>query len=130
MDEQCYAGLGLKMIQLRRGDIVTINLNPTKGSETGKIKPCIVVTNDVYNRKVPVVQVVPVTEWTEKKGKILTNVVVVPDATNGLAKKSIADCLQTRPVDYRSRLVAAIGKLSITELQKTDSALKIIFDLK
>ncbi len=118
------------MIQLRRGDIVTINLNPTKGSETGKIKPCIVVTNDVYNRKVPVVQVVPVTEWTEKKGKILTNVVVVPDATNGLAKKSIADCLQTRPVDYRSRLVAAIGKLSITELQKTDSALKIIFDLK
>ncbi|MFN2266875.1 MAG: type II toxin-antitoxin system PemK/MazF family toxin [Desulfonatronovibrio sp.] len=27
--------------------IIDVNLDPTKGSETGKIRPCIVVTNDI-----------------------------------------------------------------------------------
>lgn len=118
------------MATLKRGDIITVNLNPTKGSETGKIRPCVVVTNNVYNQRVPVIQVVPITEWSEKKGKIVTNVVIEPDTNNGLAKKSVADCLQTRPIDYRQRLVAVKGKLSGEHLQKIDTALKIIFDLK
>lgn len=48
----------------------------------------------------------------------------------GLTKKSVADCLQTRPIDYRQRLVAIKGRLSEEHLQKIDTALKIIFDLK
>ncbi len=89
------------MTKLQRGDIITVNLNPTKGSETGKIRPCVVVTNNVYNQRVPVIQVVPITEWTEKKGRIVTNVIIEPNAANGLTKRSVADCLQTRPIDYR-----------------------------
>ena len=37
------------MTALKRGMIIDVNLDPTKGSETGKIRPCIVVTNDIYN---------------------------------------------------------------------------------
>lgn len=118
------------MAKLQRGDIITVNLNPTKGSETAKIRPCVVVTNDVYNQRVPVIQVVPITEWTEKKGRIITNVVIEPDADNGLTKKSVADCLQTRPIDYRQRLVAVKGRLSNEYLHKIETALKIIFGLK
>ena len=118
------------MTKLQRGDIITVNLDPTKGSETGKIRPCVVVTNNVYNQRVPVIQVVPITGWTEKKGRIVTNVVIEPDTENGLTKKSMADCLQTRPIDYRQRLVAVKGRLSVEQLQKIDTALKIIFDLK
>jgi mRNA-degrading endonuclease toxin of MazEF toxin-antitoxin module len=61
-------------MKLERGMVVTVDLNPTKGSETGKIRPCVIVTNDIYNQKLPVIQVVPITEWNEKKGRILTNV--------------------------------------------------------
>lgn len=104
--------------------------NPTKGSETGKVRPCIVVTNDTYNERVPVVQVVPITEWSEKKARILTNIEIKPDAENGLMKPSIADCLQTRPIDYRIRLVKIRGTLSETDLQKVNAALKKVFDLK
>lgn len=43
--------------------IITVDLNPIKGSETGKIRPCVIVSNDVYNKKVPVIQVVPITKW-------------------------------------------------------------------
>ena len=117
------------MINLKRGMVVDINLNPTKGSETGKTRPCIIVTNDIYNERVPVIQVVPVTEWNEKKARILTNVEVEPDGVNGLTKKSIADCLQTRPVDHSVRLVKIRGKLKSEDLEKIDQALKIVFNL-
>ncbi len=88
------------MTTIKRGMIIDVNLNPTKGSETGKIRPCVVVTNNTYNERVPVIQIVPITEWNEKKARILTNVEIEPTEENNLTKLSIADCLQTRPIDY------------------------------
>jgi mRNA interferase MazF len=116
--------------QLKRGMVINVDLDPTKGSETGKIRPCVVVTNDVYNQRVPMIQVVPITEWTEKKARILTNVTIEPDAGNGLSKKSVADCLQTRPIDHRERLVAIKGELSEGVMQQINAALTIVFNLK
>ncbi len=117
-------------MELKRGMVILVNLNPTKGSETGKVRPCVMVTNDIYNKKVPVLQVVPITEWSEKKARIITNVTIEPSAENGLSKKSIADCLQTRPIDYRERLIEISGSLTGSVLRKIDTALKFVFDLK
>jgi mRNA interferase MazF len=97
------------MTKSKRGMIVDVDLNPTKGSETGKIRPCIVVTNNTYNERVPVIQVVPVIEWN--------------------TKKSIADCLQTRPIDRRFRLIQIRGELELEIMLKIDEALKIVFAL-
>lgn len=117
------------MTVLRRGMVIDVNLEPTQGSETGKIRPCIVVTNDVYNERVPVIQVVPVTAWSEKKSRIKTNVEILPDPENGLEKQSIADCLQVRPIDYRYRLVKLRGRLTADEMKRIDAALRIVFAL-
>ncbi len=116
-------------MKLERGMIITVDLNPTKGSEIAKIRPCVIVTNDVYNQKVPVIQVVPITEWNEKKDRIVTNVAIEPSLENGLSKKSIADCLQTRPIDHRQRLVGIKGKLEESKINELDKALKIVFGL-
>ncbi|RMD93744.1 MAG: type II toxin-antitoxin system PemK/MazF family toxin [Calditrichaeota bacterium] len=110
--------------------VIDVNLDPTLGSETGKTRPCVIVTNDIYNARVPVIQVVPITEWSEKKGRIITNVEIVPDSINGLSKRSVADCLQTRPIDYRQRLVKIRGTLDENIMQKINIALKRIFDLE
>jgi mRNA interferase MazF len=117
------------MTVLRRGMVIDVNLEPTQGSETGKIRPCIVVTNDVYNERVPVIQVVPVTAWSEKKSRIKTNVEILPDRENGLEKQAIADCLQARPIDYRYRLVKLRGRLTADEMKRIDAALRIVFAL-
>jgi mRNA interferase MazF len=117
------------MSGISRGLIIDIDLNPTRGSETGKVRPCIVVTNDIYNQRVPVIQVVPITNWSEKKSKIRTNIELEPTEENGLIKKSIADCLQTRPIDHRIRLKKVRGKLSSVKMQEIDHALKMVFDL-
>jgi len=117
------------MIVLKRGMVIDVNLDPTKGSETGKIRPCVVVTNDIYNERVPVIQVVPITEWSAKKARIKTNVEIYPSSDNGLSKKSVADCLQTRPIDHRHRLVKIRGRLSIDKVQEINQSLRVVFEL-
>ena len=117
------------MTTLKRGMVIDVDLDPTKGSETGKVRPCVIVTNNVYNERVPVIQVVPITAWSEKKGRIRTNVELLPNRQNGLSKKSVADCLQTRPTDHRQRLVKIRGELSTEDMKRVDEALKIIFAL-
>ena len=118
------------MTDLKRGMVIDVDLNPTKGSETGKIRPCVIVTNDVYNAKIPVIQVVPLTAWNQKKDHIKTNITLSPTDENGLTKRSVADCLQTRPIDYRFRLVKVRGELSAEEMEKIDRALKTVFALR
>jgi mRNA interferase MazF len=117
------------MSELYRGLIIDVDLEPTKGSETGKTRPCIVVTNNIYNDRVPVIQVVPLTEWSLKKSKIKTNIAIVPSVLNGLSKHSIADCLQTRPIDYQNRLVSIRGEVELAVMVKINHALKVVFDL-
>ncbi len=117
------------MTTLKRGMIIDVILDPTLGSETGKIRPCVIVTNDVYNERVPVIQVVPITEWSAKKARIKTNVEIHPSPDNGLSKKSVADCLQTRPIDHRHRLVKIRGKLSSDKVQEINQSLEFIFEL-
>jgi mRNA interferase MazF len=117
------------MTTLKRGMVIDVNLDPTLGSETGKIRPCIIVTNDVYNQRVPVIQVVPITAWRAKKAKIATNVEINPSRSNGLSKKSVADCLQTRPIDHRHRVVRIRGELTHSKMNEIDQALKSVFEL-
>jgi len=112
------------MSRLRRGMVIDVNLDPTKGSETGKIRPCVIVTNNTYNARVPVIQVVPLTAWSARKARIITNVEIVPSSRNGLTKKSVADCLQTRPIDHHARLVKVRGELEDEVMTKIDDALK------
>ena len=117
------------MSPLRRGMVIDVNLDPTQGSETGKVRPCVIVTNNTYNARVPVIQVVPLTAWSARKARIMTNVEVAPSSRNGLTKKSVADCLQTRPIDHRARFVKIRGEMEDEVMTKIDDALKTVFDL-
>jgi mRNA interferase MazF len=120
---------GALVKKIDRGMIIDIDLEPVVGSETGKTRPCIVVTNNIFNRILSVVQVVPITEWSEKKAQVKTNIVLEPNEENNLSKKSIADCLQNRPVDYVKRKAKFRGYIDRETMLKIDSALKVIFAL-
>lgn len=115
--------------KIKRGLVIDVNLDPIKGAEKGKTRPCVIVTNDIYNARVPIIQIVPITAWNEKKANIITNVEIEPSYSNGLTKKSIADCLQTRPIDHRFRLTKIRGVLEDKTMHSIDQALKIVFEL-
>lgn len=47
-------------MELHQGNILFINLNPAKGTETKKERPCMVVSNDEYNRHLNTVLAIPI----------------------------------------------------------------------
>jgi mRNA interferase MazF len=56
---------------VRRGDVVTVNLDPVRGWEASKTRPAVVVSNDAANLTATrlgrgVVTVVPVTSGTSR----------------------------------------------------------------
>ena len=118
------------MRQLKRGMVVDVDLDPTKGSEMAKRRPCLVITNDTYNARSPIIQVIPITMWSEKKARIYTNVELSPTKDNGLSKRSILNCHQTRPIDKHYRVGKIRGNVSQTVIENVDKALKSVFALK
>ena len=56
---------------MRRGEIVTVDLDPAHGSEASKTRPAVIVSNDTANSTADrlgrgVITVVPVTSHTER----------------------------------------------------------------
>ena len=43
----------------KRGDIVTINFNPKKGDEVGKIRPALIISGDDENKILDTIIVMP-----------------------------------------------------------------------
>jgi len=93
----------------------------------------VIVAKDIYNERVPVIQVVPITGWSvtllHTKARITTNVQASPSSTNGLSKESIVDCLHTRPFDHRFRLVKVRGRLDLQKMHEIEEASTMVFDL-
>ena len=68
-----------------RGEIWTINFNPTRGDEIQKKRPAIVISSDALGT-LNVKIVAPITEWSPRfEGKVW-HVKVNPSAANGLTK--------------------------------------------
>ena len=96
--------------------IFLANLDPVIGSEQGKTRPVLVISQEAINQILPVVNTLPIT--TRKPGrKIYPNEVLIPVGVGGLEKESIVLCYQIRTLDKR-RLMKEIGKIDNLELQK------------
>ena len=111
---------------MRRGDLYWVDLDPSEGSEAGKVRPGVVVSNDAANRSCVrsgrgVVTVVPVTTNT---ARILPFQVLLPAAACGLADDSKAQAEQVRAVAVR-RVRGLIGSLPGEVLRDVDAALRV-----
>lgn len=100
-----------------RWHIFLSNLDPVIGSEQGKTRPVLVISEEEINQILPVVNILPIT--TRKLGRnIYPNEVLIPEGTTGLDKESIVLCYQIRTLD-KSRLIKSIGKIDSLELQES-----------
>ncbi len=45
---------------MKRGDVYQVNLDPVVGSEIGKMRPAVVVQNELANESSPTVTVAPI----------------------------------------------------------------------
>lgn len=113
-------------IQIKRGDVIRVNLDPTIGREIKKTRPCVVIQNDVGNK---VSQTTIIALVRDAQGKTdQPYAAFITAGQGGLTKDSLVDCSQIRTID-RERIVKKIGTLDLPELQKVNKALKISIDL-
>jgi mRNA interferase MazF len=97
--------------------IFLANLDPVIGSEQGKTRPVLVVSEEEVNQILPVVNVLPIT--SRKAGrKIYPNEVLLSVGTAGLKQESIVLCYQIRTLD-KKRLTKTIGKIEDLNLQES-----------
>ncbi|MBN2408427.1 MAG: type II toxin-antitoxin system PemK/MazF family toxin [Candidatus Aminicenantes bacterium] len=108
---------------LMRGDVVRVNLNPTIGSETGKVRPCVIIQNDVGNKYSPVTIVAVITSQKRLSKKYPVDV-WVRKGEGGLDIPSIILGDQIRTVDKR-RIVQKLGRMSDPIMEEVDKAIKI-----
>lgn len=113
-------------INVRRGELWSVKLDPVVGSESKKTRPCLVVQRDSANAVSPITIVCPVTAAGEGDGDVLN--VVVPPGDTGLMKPSRVVCNQIRAVDV-SRFRKRIGRLDPKRMASVCRGLRLILDV-
>lgn len=113
-----------------RGEVRLVDLDPTRGSESDKRRPAVIVSNDRANATAMrlrrgVVTVVPV---TSNVAKVFPFQVLLPASETGLRVESKAQAEQVRSVSVE-RLGPAVGRLTADLLDRLDDALRLHLNL-
>lgn len=114
-------------MEVKRGDIVLVDLDPTKGSEQGKTRPTLIIQNDIGNKYSPTTIVAPLTSSYQKIYPM--NVEVKSDVTN-LQKDSVILLNQIVTVDIEARIIKKLVTLSKSKMKEVDKAIEVSLGLK
>src|SRR5208337_867885 len=95
------------MASIERGEVFLVNFDPTVGTEARKVRPAVVVSNDINNAHSPIISISPI---TSKVTRIYSFEVEIPAQTGGLYLHSKVMPSQTRAVD-KLRLLKKLGRL-------------------
>ena len=104
--------------QVRRFEVHLISLDPTKGSEIRKTRPCVVISPNEMNRHIRTVIIAPMTSTIKNYP---TRV-----ATTFQGKRGQVVLDQIRTVD-KSRLIKKLGSISSSAKEKVVSVLQEMF---
>lgn len=116
-------------VKPRRGEVWYVELDPTRGSEMQKTRPCVVMSSESVG-VLPVRLVVPITSWSLDFAGKRWLVALAPGPGTGLVRASAADTLQTRCVALeRFDTGGAVGKLPESVLQEIAAAIAVVVEL-
>ena len=113
------------MESIKKGDVFWVNFDPTLGAEAKKIRPALVVSNNINNENSPILSIAPV---TSNVTRVYLFEVELPAETANLTSRSKVMLNQTRAID-KVRFGQFIGHLSDTLMEKVNEALKLHYDL-
>ena len=111
------------VVPLLKGDVYVVNLDPTVGAETRKLRPAVIIQNNVGNQYSPVTTVAPVSN-AKLLAKPIPVLVFLRAGEGGLKQDSYVHCEQIRTVD-KSRLLEKCGSLPASRISEVNQAIKI-----
>lgn len=106
---------------MNRGDIWWVSFDQARGSELGKRRPAIIISNNTANRFANRVQVVPVSSRIETLYPCETLVQI-----RSRKCKAMADQLATIS---KQRLIAPLSSLTAQELERVETIVRLQLDL-
>ncbi|ODS40476.1 growth inhibitor PemK [Candidatus Altiarchaeales archaeon WOR_SM1_SCG] len=115
-------------MEIRRGEIYFVNLNPVKGHEQAGRRPVLVLSVDEINNLPLVVTVVVGTKGENIVRDYPTNVRVPPEES-GLPIETLFLCFQIRSIDKKRFLEKPAGKVSNRTLEKIECAVRFCLGL-
>jgi mRNA interferase MazF len=113
-------------MKIKQFEIWVADLNPRMGTETGKVRPVIVVQTDLLNKEHPSTIICPVTTNVKPEAEILR--VHLKKSKFGLKEDCDIMIDQVRAIDNK-RLVKRIGEVDRDTADTIRENLKIILDL-
>lgn len=108
------------MVNPKRGEIWWVNFEPSVGTEIKKIRPALIISNDISNKKNTKVSIVPMTSRIKE---FPLNVIVNADNKNNLGKVSAINVPDITTFD-KTRFKSKIGVLSDEKLKEVEFKLK------
>ncbi len=108
---------------IQRGQVYWVTLDPVRGSEMFKTRPCVILSANEINRRRNTVVIVPLTSTSEPVHFPL--VIDVPSA--GLGSKARSE--QIRNVD-KSRLASLIGQISDSDLNDITNGVAKVLNIR
>ena len=102
---------------MRRGEVWWVDFDPARGGEIRKVRPAVILSNDMANEHLNRVQVVPLTSNT---GRVYPSEAVVELA--GQSSKAMADQLTTVA---KQRLSRRLGELTRQDMAAVERAVRV-----
>ena len=111
----------------RRGGVYLANVNPSKGSEAGKIRPCVTLQSDLLNEAGhPSTTILPMTTHLVEEATPLR---VRIKAREDLESDSDVMIDQVRTIDNRRFCSDVLTATSPREMALIEACLQIVLDL-
>jgi len=112
-------------LDIRRGDVVLVRLDPAEGHEMKKTRPAVVVQNDVGNKNSSTTIIAPATGTY--RGYPFE--VLVEASDSPFEKDSSVRLDQIRVVSIETRIQSVVGSLDKATMAEIDDALKLSLGL-
>lgn len=113
-------------MKIKQFEIWIADLNPRMGTETGKVRPVIIVQTDLLNKEHPSTIVCPITTNVKPDSEILR--VHLKKSKFGLKEDCDIMIDQVRAIDNK-RLVKRVGEVDSDVAEKVRENLRIVLDL-
>ena len=113
-------------MKIKQFEIWIADLNPRMGTETGKIRPVLIVQTDLLNKEHPSTVICPITTNVKLDTEILR--VHLKKSKFGLKEDCDIMIDQVRAINNK-RLMKRVGEVDSDTVDKVRENLKIVLDL-
>ena len=110
------------MARILRGEVYWADLNPVRGREQAGLRPVLILSHDLFNRKSETVIAMAITSQAQKAGFPLT-MALPPDMMPKLSWVKISQ-IRTISIDRLGKRIVALGPEMLDQL--VDGLLELI----